>query len=526
MMRMFKRDPWSLDALIPPWGDLKSIYEQIRNGLIEPLPDEHIVFKSNDLRWVGGAMDGVLGHHAQDGGKEKRTFEIVHAVQELQRRADHKSLSRLYDLVVKDAIVGCIDPVRQQLRSSPNSLDKLRVLEIGRYFAVRAGHREAVKFGLALIGVFGTSQDSEILKTLGKSEEFTVFSAVALAQVCDDPEQALWELARNVHGWGRIQIVERLKNTDNSKIQAWMLREGFRNNIMNEYLACICARAGKLHEALNQQLVDTGLLDATADILTAMINGGPAEGIDDYEFAADASESYLNLVWAQTSLGLGHFLTVANLRSFLDRPDGWEKRRQSGWTDSRRKEMQTIASDVFHQPAWRQKVNEALASDDEQTFCQGDDAAQLLSMDTWALHLSKIKGAPLNSSSWYRLMQQTDESRVDEVLNFAESVLPFDQIETGPGDELGLGPDFRPHQTLDWILQDLRRFPNRGWRFISVGLHSPVVRNRNMAIQALAAWPLESLSPDVRSELERARDAEPKSDIRQRLDNLLGKQIR
>ncbi len=466
-------------------------------------------------------MDGVLGHAAEGAEKEKRIFAILSALEQLEQRANDKSLRALYEAVVEDAIVGIIDATTERIANSIKSHNTSRLREIGRYFASRAGHREAVKFGLALIGAFGDTQDSELLKTLGKSDEFTLFAGIGLARVSDHPEQALWGLAREVHGWGRVQMVRRLKDTTDPEIQAWMLREGFRNNIMDEYLACICARAGKLHLALNDQFVEAMLLDAAAEMISALITGGPAEDIDDYEYSGDACESYLNIVWSRGDLSLRHFLTVAKLKWFLTQPDGWEKRKQEQWTDSRRGNMRSLADDVLGRGSWRSKITDALTSENKQTFHEGDEAAQVLSIDTWVLHFSRVRTNPLTSSSWYRLMQQTNESRINEVLAFAESVLPFDQIETGPGDELGLGPNFQPHQALDWILQDLRRFPGDGWRFIKAGLSSPVVRNRNMAINALSAWSPKSWSSEMQAEVESAADAEPKPDVKKRLADIL-----
>jgi hypothetical protein len=439
----------------------------------------------------------------------------------LEQRTDNKSLKTLYEAVVEDGLVGCIDAVLERLKDSTRAGSGTRICEIGRYFASRAGHREAVKFGLALVGTFGNAQDSELLKTLGKSEEFTLFAGIALARVSEYPEKALWDLAKEVHGWGRVQIVSRLKDTKDPEIQAWMLREGFRNEVMNEYLACICARAGKLHEALNEQFVDPVLLDAAADIIRALIAGGPAEDIDDYEHSGDACESYLNLVWSRTDLSLRHLLAVDTLKWFLAQTDGWEKRDQKQWTDFRRGNMQSLADDVLVRKSWRSKITDALTSENEQIFHEGDEAAQVLSIDTWDLHFSRVRANPLTSSSWYRLMQQTNESRINEVLAFAESVLPFDQIETGSGDELGVGPNFQPHQALDWVLQDLRRFPGHGWRLIKAGLSSPVVRNRNMAINALSAWSPKSWSSEMRAEVGNAANVEPKPDVKKRLADLL-----
>src|SRR5262249_25733514 len=119
------------------------------------------------------------------------------------------------------------------------------------------------------------------------------------------------------------------------------------------------------------------------------------------------------------------------------------------------------------------------------------------------------------------LLRQTDESRIDSVLAFAESILPFDQIETGPAEEVGIGPGFEPLETLDWVLQHLNRFPNRGWRLIKAGLRSHGIRNRNMAIHALAAWPRESWPPEAMPLLLDAHEREPDKNVMGRLTALL-----
>ena len=118
-------------------------------------------------------------------------------------------------------------------------------------------------------------------------------------------------------------------------------------------------------------------------------------------------------------------------------------------------------------------------------------------------------------------MQQTNASRIDEILAYTEATLPFDQIETGPADEMGLGPEFRPHQALDWVLQDLHRFPGKGWRLIKAGMHSPAVRNRNMAINALASWRREDWPADAVQFVLKAHEAEPVDSIKRRLVDLL-----
>jgi hypothetical protein len=99
--------------------------------------------------------------------------------------------------------------------------DKAKVAQIGRYFAAGADRREATKFGILLLEVSGNQTDSSLLETLALNDEFTLFAALALAHVTDDPAQALWSIARRVHRRGRMQVVERLNGTRNLEIQGW-----------------------------------------------------------------------------------------------------------------------------------------------------------------------------------------------------------------------------------------------------------------------------------------------------------------
>ena len=107
-----------------------------------------------------------------------------------------------------------------------------------------------MKLGIALLGVMAIKKHESIIQTLGKHDEFTLYAAVALSNMFEDPSKPMWELAKSVDGWGRIQVVERLVPTDDEEIQRWLRLEGFRNSVMYEYLAHPAAVHGRLCEAL------------------------------------------------------------------------------------------------------------------------------------------------------------------------------------------------------------------------------------------------------------------------------------
>lgn len=508
---------WSLNPLTPPWGNAPSIYLHIRdNPNNSDLPDEKR--ETNKIRFAPGAWDGVMSHHMGSGGPQKlsdRADKVEQALENLLRHSTNENLKALYEAVTSEQMYPLADELMKRAAERVPRVQN-EVAAIGRYFAVGADHREATKFGIILLAVAGDKSDIKTLETLARHDEFTLFAAVASTRLVDDPEQCMWRLAQNVHGWGRIQLVERLDGTANPEIQNWMVRQGFRNSVMNNYLAVICARTGKLHEVLMERSIDPALLDSSADLLSAILEGGPSADMDDYEYAAQSLTGYLDqLTWA-VNPKLEHFVTVHEILKFLDHEPRWEGTLANGWSLELRNQLRELCKSILARDSWRSQVQQELESEDGHRFNLADIAADILKINTWELHFQKVRRNPLGSS-WFRLMQLTDDSNIDRVLSFAGSVLPLDKIATGPADALGLGPEFQAEQALDWVLQDLLRFPGRGWPLIKAGLQSRVVRNRNMALKALLAWPREQWPAEAYSLLQQASRREPNEDLRQRL---------
>jgi hypothetical protein len=446
---------------------------------------------------------------------------MFRALEAFLKRATENNLSTLYATIHRELLISSVDELQRLVRAKLLSRYKSRILEAGRYLAIRSDDQANVKFGILLIELSGEESDRRTLELLATHDEFTLYAAVALTHLVSDPEQTLWNVAKQVHGWGRVQVVERLTGTQNRDIQAWMLRDGFRNNVMDEYLAGICAKTGKLHEALKPAHVDGALLDGAADILKALVLGGPADSIDDYLHAPEAVRRYLEHAGQVQDLDLAHLLCVARLKHFLSDEDGWEQRLSKGWTIKERDRLLVMCSGLINRPEWKDKISRGLKSEDNRIFYQADSAAQQLGICTRDIHFDKVRAAPLKSSSWYRLLQQTDEAQIEEVLDFAAGALPLEQIATGPTDSLGFGERYEAHRALDWILQDLKRFPELGWSFLRAGMQSPVTRNRNMALNALLEWPRTAWPDDAEWLLGRAFQAEPNGSLRDRLRKAL-----
>src|SRR5690606_17935690 len=103
--------------------------------------------------------------------------------------------------------------------------------------------------------------------------------------------------------------------------------------------------------------------------------------------------------------------------------DGWEARRERGWSEPHRQRCLSMARDILTWPEWRELALHAQAAEDKALAWKGDTAARLLGIDSWAHHLHKVELEGARSGSWFRLLEETDTSRIDAVLEVAERVL-------------------------------------------------------------------------------------------------------
>jgi hypothetical protein len=243
--------------------------------------------------------------------------------------------------------------------------------------------------------------------------------------------------------------------------------------------------------------------------------------VDHYEDGAIVVQLFLDQMETRCT-GLAQFLAVSMIRTFLsDKDADWQARSNRGWTAEKRQAMLDQCSRIIHQPQWRDRILGGLRSEDEQEFYEADRAAAVLEMDAWPFHWDRLQKQPLQAARWFGVMEGCNQERVAEVVALAESTLPLDSVATGPAEEIGLGPGYETHGCLDFILQELGRFPGHGIRLIEAGLKSPVIRNRNLALKVLSEWGKEKWPANVERLLADARDREPDEKVRKRIDNVL-----
>ena len=480
----------------------------------EPLPDEPPPDPSK-LRYGPGVMDGIGAGAAGPGESQPAVIAASAILDLLQAVPSTKKVHAVAARLAEVESPSSFDQLLETLKTG--GANRARLAELSRWLCTHGTHRQQVKAGIAMLGVSGAPDDTALVNTLGRLEELTLYSLVALSNLQPDKaEQAIFDLARQVEGWGRIHALYRLAGTSDPTIKAWMLRGGYVNGVMDEEVAYIAASTGGLEEAL-AGAVDEELLDWSGRLLVALAIGGPAKDMTHYADGATALASYLREVGnvSATLLRLQHLYDI--------------ERYLTGWAvenplidDGTREALSAQVTEILNRPDWPPLVAGGLVSTDVGTVKAVLRLAPRYELDPVPVVLDWLPAEPHDAYLWQIVLAAATADNIDELVELAGRVLPWSAIKTGPAKDFGLGPDYRAEACLDQILQRLDKFPGHGWAAIEVGLTCRVTRNRNLAIRALDEWPRDAWPEGAQGGLRRLLFQEPDDKARQRVKDLLG----
>lgn len=500
---------------------LPSIYARLEQTYDQPQPlawDNNLLQcqplgDSDEAFWSAGALEGTMVYHFGIGSDGPGADEILAALQLALANPGTKTFQELYALITQDSPLHYIDDllkaIPEALGLSANSLNELILM-----LCTQSPDRNAVKFAMAIMAFFPQQRSVEILRVLARHDEFTLYAVVALRSRVE-PEQYpdIWfAMAKRVNGWGRIHLMERMPEIMDATMRNWLLRQGFSNSVMNEYTAVNCAVRGGLVEALAREHDDALMLGA-AEILYALLNEGPVPGMSVYEDGAEASLRYLQNVQAYHPAHPLHYLTAKRIGEWAQ--------NQASLDTTHSSQLAAMSVEVMTLNIWDDVVAQALAGEEGYAFNLAIEVSRDRNEDPFPKLFARQHDKP-DATLWYQLMQTDDPHQARQVCNLAESQFDLKAMGSGPTLSSGMGPRWNAERQLDSVLQELKRFPEMGWPLLESALRSPVVRNRQMAINALETWSPDSLSVH-RQYLEDCAKHEPHEEVQQRLLSLKGR---
>ncbi|MGR6923772.1 hypothetical protein ACU635_56735 [[Actinomadura] parvosata] len=458
------------------------------------LPDEPP--RPHDIPYMPSVvMDGVHTHHFAFTPDRDTAREIAGLLRE---RVPYR---RLHDRLADAGALRLSDELVRELVGE--ELSRRQVYEAGRWLAEHGTRREAVKIGIVLVGVSGSERDRELLLLLGTLEEFTLYAVVALlrTQPAGEGERAVYELARRVSGWGRIHAVERLEDTDDPEIKAWLLRDGFRNDVMDEYLAPLAAATGDLYAALLDPEPDEALVDGAGGILATLARGegGPTTGLSAYGEAVPALARYADLAASgrATLQRLDHLLTI---RRHLRQPPGH-------WLDSDVAALRRRYADVIGRPRWTELALAGVRDPEGASFDLARRCASRLGLPILPQLVARLRVDPADDATWQNVLRLADTGTL---VALAEELLPLDTLACGPAERVVVGNGHE--RALELVVTELEWHPGLGLPLIRAALANRGVRARRCGLRAVRAWlrPPEEAVEWVRA----AHASEPNAELR------------
>jgi len=482
------------------------------------LPD----LESKNLSWptldkidvAPGVLDGVIGAEAEDAEVlASRLLSLIKSFLDDNGEDVDIKLGRVYGFLIEHSTITYIDSFIDLLADEQSNKDLLNVcLKISAIFASEAIHREAVKFGIAIMGLFGLSEDDiELFMVLGLADEFSRFISLALSR--QELNENIFILAKSTHGWGRVNYIKRLEPLTD-EIKSWLIYEGYKCDIGINHTALECVTKGGLLGHIKQNGWSEKLFDATADLLNGLIDPGPTDGIDGYEDSKEVIELFIEESCRQ-KMDIDRFYLVCEIFFYIR--DYYEN---EGWS---KEEKDTLVQKIG-ETAWRRGIDwEGIIYADVSNY-KARTIAKAMGIDIWD-KLYELAQNDDNFNDWYALTQTDDVDRYKKLCELAEQKLPLKQIATGPKNELGLSKEFDPHMNLTMIIQRLNSFEEMmGVELVKSALNSPVTSNRNTALRILESW--DEIPQDVVDILRKNRDIEPYKDAIAKYDLLISREKR
>lgn len=487
---------------------MESIFERIR-AAVQPdgtLPgDFSIQEKPADpqaIRFADGAQDGIMFYHASGG--DGRLLERLEEITRLAAGGGdyEETEARLAACFgEREAMLGCIDGLQEWIIGHREELDAGRMFGFANAVLLHSASLGAVKYALSVLELLASAQGQwrENVRTLALSDEFTLY-CVWIVKNWENSGEELFRMAKKVRGWGRVHAVRELEPVTR-EMRDWLLDEGWDNGVLPAYTALACAQKGDLRDRLEREELSRERLTAAGGLIRGLLDEGPCRNISLMEDREELLLAYLAQV-ERAEPALEDLETVREVMSAAE-PDELDLPR-----------VRARAAEVFASEACRKTVERALERG------EGFPLAAALGLDWQEKLLEALERDFAGSYGALNLILTPDqEPWVDRVLALCERNMPR-SLAAGPENWTFAPPEEPRYNWLGYTVQFLKAFPGRGLGLVLTALEAPVVRDRNMALNALDSWRKAgwSLPEEAVEALGRLKEAEVNEKLRERLE--------
>ncbi|AXI10974.1 hypothetical protein CUC15_19475 [Oceanobacillus zhaokaii] len=457
--------PWEHKEKIVPFIERQI---ETHNKIVdERLPDEEYLYDENHPRMAAGLSDNFT----DDIPTPFYVKKLLKLFEEQINDPTTKTRKTTYEKIIFDNISSYRDEFIERFPQA--GLDETLVQQEALWLLEHAAHREVVKFAITVLGCTNCEKYKDLLYTLGKHEEFTAYVIFALKNGTTEANNDIWRLAQVLHGWGKITAVEQLE-APTPEIKYWLLTEGCKNTIMNEYLAYTCAVNGELDVALYEETISKELYDGAGLIIEGLLSEHAPEGIEEYPYAGAVLSRFVYHARTHCKT-LEDFYPLMKISEFInDEEEIWEERfNNDQWKEHEHTAIQQAIQVFVNDPKWPQLAMDALQQDSN---IKALEIAQFYQLDITQNLFELMEKYPTNIALYSTVMETNNRQHIQELCTFAETHLSLSNLSEDEQD------------CLQCIVQDLYVHEGVGVPLIEAALKSDIGGLQYHALSVLSEW--------------------------------------
>lgn len=305
--------------------EMESIYKRIKNAMTAEgtMPEDFVLRPrmQDGRQFADGAIDGTIRYYM--GRADNTDIELLTQALKLASADKFEDAGNALLTYFAQGIVllPVMDKVQEWIYAHSGELSPENLGRFAMTLLTQSGDVESVKFALAILEVIEqepTDDLQELLLTLAGCEELTLFCLFVLGGY-ENANEMYFELAKKLHGWGRIHAVSMLKPA-NDEMRDWLLREGWQNNIMPEYSAITIIKRIKLADMLqnvNECQLDE-LVNQAGTLIGYALQEEPLAGLSGYKRAGEVLQGYLSHA-GQAQLTEANRKKLPEIKAFIEK---------------------------------------------------------------------------------------------------------------------------------------------------------------------------------------------------------------
>ena len=207
-LSIFKR----IEEIIRTEGELPADFE----------PEEQ-EYQEGKISFAPGALEGIINRHS--GGNAGKSDFINTLKQYLLmspglalEKFETEKAAHFQTATIRKTLLNDIMKHQKQINAG-------KVANLAYCFAANGRKAETVKLGLSMMVLFNFSENPQVchlFETLGHCEDFTDYVLMNIGDWAEEKQQDFYfTLARKLHGWGKINVVEVLE-ADTEEKKHWI----------------------------------------------------------------------------------------------------------------------------------------------------------------------------------------------------------------------------------------------------------------------------------------------------------------